>query len=206
MGNTDIQVFYNYWCDGSCYHTSKTENWMGMGIYSIETNTIFPMPIPRKLAVAGNRGTHNDAEYLAILCALTDLYIIEGAFRTENGAVLEQRYATIHSDSQLVIRQIIGQYQAKKKSMKLFLEEVKYMITLLNNMGITITFKWNPRDTPNQKKADRLSKIANPHFKDYEADDTIAHGIVELESILLPRCFDALRRGLKWKNDGDTDP
>ena len=198
MSNTDIQVWYNYWCDGSCYHTDPENNWMGIGVFCIETNTLFPMPIPRKLAISATRGTHNDAEYLAILCALTDLYIIEGTVRTESTSVLEKRYAIIHSDSQLVIRQIIGEYRAKKKSMKLLLEEVKHMITLLNNMGIDVTFKWNSRDTKNQKIADWLSKVGNRYFKNYESDDTIAHGISDIEFHLLPKSYDTIRNGLRW--------
>lgn len=198
MENTDIQVFYTYFCDGSCYHTSKTENWMGMGVFCLETNTAFPAPIPRHMAISGPRGDHNVAEYLAILCALTDLYILEGGIRTDSLYQLPRRTATIHSDSQLVVRQIIGQYQAKKKHMQVLLKEVESMIFLLNNMGIDLIFKWNPRESKNQKIADWLSKVGNKYFTDYEPNDTIHHGIGYIGEWLLPRPYETIRRNLKW--------
>lgn len=198
MPNTDIQIFYNYWCDGSCYHVSKTDNWMGMGVFCLETNTVFPRPVPRKMAISGPRGDHNIAEYLAVLCALTDLYIIEGTIRTTSPHAIENRTATFHSDSQLVIRQINGQYQAKKKSMKLLLGEVQNLVLLLNSMGIDVVFKWNPREAKNQKIADWLSKVGNRYFTDYEPDDTINHGIGYINEWLLPRAYETIRRGLKW--------
>ena len=199
MESTDIQVFYNYWVDGSCYHTSKKHNWIGMGVYSVEVNTIYPVPIHRKLAVSGPRGTHNDAEYLAIMCALTDIYIHEGAVRSGATYAVERRKVVIHSDSQLIIRQINGEYEAKQKSMKLLLEEVGHMVRLLNNMGIDLEFKWNPRDTPNQKIADHLSKVGNRYFSNIQPDDTISHGITDIEDALIPEPYKAIKYGLHWK-------
>ena len=203
MEGTDLQVYYNYWCDGSCYHQAKNpENrTMGMGIYYLETNTVFPMPISRKLAVFGPPGDHNIAEYLAILCALTDLYIIEGAKRSCTPYVLESRHATFHSDSQLIIRQIIGEYQARKKAMLFFKDEVLAMVRLLNNLGTDVIFKWNPRDNKNQKVADWLSKVGNPYFGGIVPDETVAHqvkGPTDIEEMLLPEPFKNIRKKLKW--------
>ncbi len=196
MENTDLQVFYNYWSDGSCYHTSS-ENWMGMGVYCIETNTIFPMPVARKLAISGPKGTHNEAEYIAILAALTDLYIIEGAARS--AYVLEDREAIIHSDSQIIIRQITGEYEVKEKHMITIHKEVLYMVNVLNNMGVDIEFKRNPRIAKNRQVANLLSKQGNPYFKKILPEPG-TYQVLDIEEVLLPHVYQSLKKGLKWRS------
>jgi len=198
--NTDIQTYYDYYCDGSCHHVSK-DNWMGIGVYMFEMNTIMPLPTKRRMAISAPRGDHNIAEYLAILCALTDLYIIEGSKRSSDPYVLEQRTATIHSDSQLIIRQITGEYKAKKQAMQFLLKEVKSMVLVLNNLGIDVEFTWVSREIKNQKVADWLSKVGNKYFKHILPDDTINHGITEIEEMLLPNMYRSIRKKLHWPHE-----
>ena len=171
---------------------------MGMGVYCVETNTVYPRPVPRRLSISGPRGSHNEAEYLAILCALTDLYIMEGASRTNTPMVSENRFATLHSDSQLIIRQITGKYEARQEKMQIMLEEVLHMTTLLANMGIDVKFKWNPRTENNQKVADWLSKVGNIYFKDHEPDESITHGVTRLDEAILPKSFETIRDRFNW--------
>lgn len=197
MAETDPELYYNVWCDGSCYHTSS-ENWMGMGIYYIETNTQYPTPVVRKMAVAAPKGDHNIAEYLAILCALTDIYILQGARRTDGEYITMNRQIIIHSDSQIVIRQLQGEYAVRKKNMQYMYDQVQDVLLLLDNLEIAVEFKWNPRDTKNQQVADWLSKVGNKYFKDITADDTITHGVTDISEFLLPKSYRTIRRRFKW--------
>lgn len=196
----DISTYYHVWCDGSCHHTSS-ENWMGMGIYHKEVNIVYEGPITRSLAISGPKGSHNEAEYLAVLCALTDLYIIEGTRRSDGNYIPHTRHATIYSDSQLIIRQLTGEYSINKKRMQILYDEVKAVENLLNDLEVKIKYEWNPRTTENQKQADWLSKCGNKYFKDIQPDDTCSHGIIELEEVLLPGSYNNLRRRLGWGPD-----
>jgi ribonuclease HI len=204
----DFSTWYEIWCDGSCYHNSKTlENQtMGLGILSIETNTLIPQaPIARRLAIEGPLGNHNMAEYLAIICALYDTYLIEGARRSSPnitpGVNEEVRQVTIHSDSQLVINQITGEYGTKTEDGKFLLEQVDSMLDVLQGIRVKVKFKWVPRGTDNQKIADWLSKIGNPYFKDIVPDENVAHqieGPTPLEDMMLPAMYNELKKHFQW--------
>jgi ribonuclease HI len=195
---TDIQNYYEIWCDGSCHHTDPENAWMGCGVYHVELNTSNPVPIIRQMAISAPKGDHNQSEYLAIICALTDLYIIEGARRSVGAYVTETKHVTIHSDSQLIIRQITGVYQTNKEIMRFLKKEALAVQNLLTNLGIIIHYKWNPRDTKNQKKADWLSKCGNIYYNDIRPDETCAHGVINISELLLPGTHNSIRERLKW--------
>jgi ribonuclease HI len=131
------------YCDGSCYHTSKDDNFMGVGVYAISDNAEINFH-----ACAG-RGTHNIAEYMAIISAL--LLVKE----TINAPV------TIHSDSQLVIYQIIGTYQCRDEKLMELLDTVR---EILDSILTPVSFKWVRRTDEFQQKADKLSNRGNPHY------------------------------------------
>ena len=185
---------YNIWADGSCYHIDPNNNWMGMGVYIEEDSQIEEGPIERSLSISGPKGTHNDAEYLAIMCALTWLYTLEGASFTGLPDGYTKKKVVIHSDSQLVIRQIIGEYQVKKKHMKILYAEVMSMVFKLNSLDIS--FEWNSRTHKKQQFADRLSKKANKYFN--KKLDEKPTGVTDISEVLLPGCFKTIYRGLNW--------
>jgi len=88
------------------------------------------------------RATNNQAEYKAIIAAL------------EEAAKLGAKQVDISSDSQLVVRQINGEYRVKKAGLKPLYQQVKKLQSLLD--GFTITYI--PRQQ--NQEADNLANMA----------------------------------------------
>lgn len=86
--------------------------------------------------------TNNEAEYTAALLWIKRCI--------ELGATQIELFA----DSDLVIKQLSGQWKIKKEELKILHTEIKNLIA--NN--ITIIFNWIPREL--NKEADRLSNVA----------------------------------------------
>ncbi|MFC2034810.1 ribonuclease HI family protein [Chloroflexota bacterium] len=86
--------------------------------------------------------TNNQAEYRAIITAL------ESAIR------LGAEQVNMRSDSELVVKQINGQYRIKKASLKLLYQQVKQLQSRLGEFTITHI----PRQE--NKEADSLANIA----------------------------------------------
>lgn len=86
--------------------------------------------------------TNNEAEYTAALLWIKRCI--------ELGATQIELFA----DSDLVIKQLSGQWKIKKEELKILHTEIKNLIA--NN--ITIIFHWIPREL--NKEADRLSNVA----------------------------------------------
>lgn len=88
------------------------------------------------------RATSNQAEYRAIIAAL------------EKAAELGAAQVDIRSDSELVVRQLNGQYRVKKATLRLLYQEV---ISLLSHFrGVTITHIPREQNT----EADSLANAA----------------------------------------------
>jgi len=88
------------------------------------------------------RATNNQAEYRAVVAAL------------EKAVRLGATHVELKSDSQLVVRQIIGEYRVKNAALKPLYQRVKQKLSLLN--GFTIAYI--PRQQ--NKEADRLASRA----------------------------------------------
>ena len=88
------------------------------------------------------RATNNQAEYRAIIAAL------------ENAIRLGASQVDMHSDSELVVRQINGRYRVKNAALKPLYRQVKYLQSLLE--GFTITHILRQQNT----EADNLANIA----------------------------------------------
>ena len=88
------------------------------------------------------RATNNHAEYRAIITAL------EEAIR------LGAKQVEINSDSELVVRQINGEYRVKKATLKPLYQRVKQLQSLLDSSTIT----YIPRQQ--NIEADNLANIA----------------------------------------------
>jgi ribonuclease HI len=88
------------------------------------------------------RATNNQAEYKAIIAAL------------EHAITLGANQVEIHSDSELVVRQINGEYRVKKATLKPLYQQVKQLLGLLE--GFTITHIPRQQNT----EADNLANKA----------------------------------------------
>jgi ribonuclease HI len=89
------------------------------------------------------RATNNVAEYQAAICALE--YLHRQGFR---GTVV------MHGDSQLVVRQMRGEYEVRAENLKPFHERLRQ----LEGMFEQVQFEWIPREE--NGRADALSKLA----------------------------------------------
>lgn len=88
------------------------------------------------------RATNNQAEYRAIIAAL------------EKALALGARQVELNSDSELVVRQIKGQYRVRKEALRPLYQRVKELQSLLE--GFTI--KHIPRQQ--NREADKLANAA----------------------------------------------
>ena len=109
-----------------------------IGVTIKDTQGRLVTSISRKIG----RATNNQAEYAAVIAAL------ETAIRL---GVEEVR---LNSDSQLVVRQINGQYRVKKDGLKPLYQQVKQLQGLLHNF----TARYIPREK--NREADNLANIA----------------------------------------------
>ena len=93
------------------------------------------------------RTTNNQAEYRAIIAAL------------EKAIELGAKQVDMHSDSELVVRQINGRYRVRNAALKPLYQQAKQLISLLK--GFTITHIPRQQNT----EADNLAYIAlkRPH-------------------------------------------
>ena len=91
--------------------------------------------------------TNNEAEYRALLLALS--------------RALEMKAEVVQCflDSELVVRQLNGQYAVKSEKMAKFFADVKNLMSKFE----TVTFTHVPREHPNQKVADKLANRGIDH-------------------------------------------
>ncbi len=94
--------------------------------------------------------TNNEAEYHAVIAALE-------AFREMPEMPLAESSFVIYSDSQLVIRQVNGEYKTKKRELKALKLQVDRLRSELR--GYNITFIHLPREQ--NEKADKLARIGS---------------------------------------------
>ncbi len=88
------------------------------------------------------RATNNEAEYRAVIAAL------------EEAISLGARHVDIKSDSELVVRQLNGEYRVKKQNLKPLYQRVKQLQGLLAGFTITHVPRWL------NAEADKLASMA----------------------------------------------
>lgn len=64
----------------------------------------------------------------------------------------------VYGDSQLVIRQMNGQYRIKKLHLMPYVERAREFIKAAKEMGVTVVLDWVPREQ--NTRADELSKAS----------------------------------------------
>ena len=82
--------------------------------------------------------TNNDAEYTAIACALAA------------ASALQIRFADVYSDSEIVVRQLTGQYRCKEPRLQIKKAAIKDLLKLID-----VRFKNVPRDNEFVKICDK---------------------------------------------------
>ncbi len=80
--------------------------------------------------------TNNDAEYLAVILALKCF-----SKDKDTGRSLE-----IHSDSQLVVKQLNREYAIKNAELRKLAIEAWNLMAFRKGLGLTTTFTWIPRE------------------------------------------------------------
>ncbi len=113
-------------------------------------------------SAAGYAGkmTNNQAEYNALIAALTKLKKTPSLIsRNASGSSTE---IVIHSDSELVVKQLNGQYKVKENELKKLNNRVQDLIRLISanqtekdKPGVNISFKHVRREQ--NREADRLA-------------------------------------------------
>lgn len=104
-------------------------------------------PALEKIAELGDMiadGTNNVAEYHAVHAGL------KLAAKHTAGAV------EVRSDSQLLVRQMGGQYRTKKPELVALREQVKAAEAAFER----VAYRWVPREDPGAKRADALANAA----------------------------------------------
>ncbi len=120
--------------DGSCYPPPNGR--MRIGIVIVQDRKV----VKEISEFLGESGTNNVAEYRAIMRAMEEAIGL-GADELE-----------IESDSQLVIRQLNGQYAIKKPHLKIFYCGIKSLESRFKH----VTYRWIARGQ--NVYADRLSR------------------------------------------------
>lgn len=85
--------------------------------------------------------TNNEAEYRALILALS------------RAREMQASHVQCFLDSELVVRQMNGQYKVKSEKMLKFFGDVKNLVAKFTS----VTFTHVPREHPNQKIADKLA-------------------------------------------------
>lgn len=118
-----VEAFF----DGSC--NSSTEGKTGIGVVVLgEGKTLVEVSEP------SGRGTNNTAEYNAVIRAL------------EESERLGADEAEVFGDSELVIRQLRGEYKVRKEHLRPLHAKA---LELARNIG-KVTFNWIPREKNEQ--------------------------------------------------------
>lgn len=121
------------YCDGACFGNPGP---MGIGVVLWKHGKKV-----REISEFIGKGTNNIAEYRAAIRAL------------EEARHLGEQELVIRSDSQLLIRQLGGEYKVKEKHLK----QLKFQI---DGLCIGMHVKFEHIDRERNKRADQLSKQA----------------------------------------------
>ncbi len=85
--------------------------------------------------------TNNQAEYRAVIAAL------------EKAISLGARQVDLYSDSELVVRQINGQYRVRKPELKLLYQQVKQLQNSLEDFTVNYIPRWQNAEADNLANA-----------------------------------------------------
>ncbi|WFD12041.1 ribonuclease HI family protein [Tepidibacter hydrothermalis] len=143
--------------DGACNNNGNKEADTGLGyaIYDTKHNVYL-----KEISLYGGNGTNNTAEYKALIECMKDLI----------GLGLIKEEINIYGDSDLIIKQVIGQWKCKKEHLIPLRDEAVKLMNKFDDLNI----KWVPRNE--NALADKLSKEGinqKNAIKDINDDKTI---------------------------------
>ena len=103
------------------------------------------------------KATNNVAEYRALIACLRKLQELHGLAETNENSSLREKFraVVVHSDSELMVKQVTGVYKIKDKTLNRFAVQVK---DLLRSLQTTWTLKHIPREQ--NRETDRLANQA----------------------------------------------
>lgn len=147
-------------CDGSNFVGRGS----GSGVHVEELLINEWRPTARFVVPLPPKSTNNEAEYHAVIGALKYLETgLAGPVTRSPMGTDTPMQITIYSDSQLVIRQIKGEYKVKEPRLQELHNFVHYLRNRLTNNFhtnvLSIEFKYLPREE--NTDADRLARIAS---------------------------------------------
>ena len=146
--NLNIDIY----TDGA---SRKNPGQAGAGIFIKHLNGETIAEIARYLGIT----TNNEAEYKALIIALE--YLLNELKIGDDVNLIDVNLIKInfYSDSQLLIRQINGQYSVKSPNILPLHKKASELINKLNKKNsISVNFSYIPRE--HNKQADRLANIA----------------------------------------------
>lgn len=136
-----VKILYAF-TDGACRGNPGES---GAGILIISEFSGFRRELKKYLGT----GTNNQAEYSALIILLKE--IIE--HHSDYSGVT---HLIVHSDSELLVRQMNGRYKIKSPNILKYHLEVRRLLMMLN--GLQVVFKNIPREE--NIEADRLANAA----------------------------------------------
>ncbi len=139
------------WIDGACEPINPGGTVSYGLVVKQDGSTLFS---ESKIIGKGIGYSNNVAEYSGLLAFLKWL-LTTG--KLSSLAILEYDYATIHSDSQLLIKQMAGEWRVRQG---IYIPYYQQAIDFINTHGLHqhLSFKWVPREQ--NQEADFLSKQA----------------------------------------------
>ena len=154
-----------YYTDGSSLLEGSFIRGSGLGV--IGYHPAFPDPVRLIEWPKTKDGlTNNQAEYLAVAKALLH-YGAKGSWANEQGWT----HLEIRSDSELVVKQLNGEYSVKDPTLKTFHKDITQWLNWIRfpeKKPIEVEGMWHPARVvikhvrrENNKAADNLSKIAS---------------------------------------------
>ncbi|WP_187296366.1 ribonuclease HI family protein [Tepidibacter mesophilus] len=125
--------------DGACNDNGNKEADTGLGYAIYDTKYSLYL---KEVSLYGGKGTNNTAEYKALIECMKDLI--------ELGLIKEE--INVYGDSDLIIKQVTGQWKCKKEHLRLLRDEAISLMDKFHDLNI----KWVPRNE--NAMADKLSK------------------------------------------------
>lgn len=162
----ELHILGVAWVDGACKVGAGP---MGFGAV-IELYTDDELATVRYSGggVSTTDGTNNQAEYLGLLEAI-ELFAAElqpvmmnPATTTIRPDSLTTVEILINMDSELVVKQMNGEYEVKNERLQQFWNVAQQRLEMMRQYGVEVTIKWIPRDE--NAPADKLANAALGHL------------------------------------------
>jgi ribonuclease HI len=125
--------------DGACNDNGNKGADIGLGYAIYDTNYNAYL---KEVSLYGGKGTNNTAEYKALIECMKDLIKLG----------LSKEEVNVYGDSDLIIKQVTGQWKCKKEHLIPLRDEAVSLMHKFSNLNI----KWVPRNE--NAMADKLSK------------------------------------------------